>query len=31
MPSTNKSLLETFANPHPDRDYEIEHIAPEFT
>ena len=24
-------LLETFANPHPHRDYEIEHIAPEFT
>lgn len=25
------ALLETFANPHPQRDYEIEHIAPEFT
>ena len=24
-------LLETFVNPHPARDYEIEHIAPEFT
>ena len=24
-------LLETFANPHPNRDFEIEHIAPEFT
>ncbi len=24
-------LLETFDNPHPKRDYEIEHIAPEFT
>ncbi len=24
-------LLATFANPHPGRDYEIEHIAPEFT
>ncbi len=24
-------LLETFVNPHPKRDYEIEHIAPEFT
>ncbi len=23
--------LETFANPHPHRDYEIEHVAPEFT
>ena len=25
------ALLETFPNPHPDRDYEIEHVAPEFT
>jgi len=25
------SLLETFANPHPKRDYVIEHVAPEFT
>ncbi len=24
-------ILKTFANPHPHRDYEIEHIAPEFT
>ena len=24
-------LLETFPNPHPKRDYEIEHVAPEFT
>jgi 7-cyano-7-deazaguanine reductase len=24
-------ILETFANPHPGRNYEIEHIAPEFT
>jgi 7-cyano-7-deazaguanine reductase len=24
-------LLETFANPHPGRDYEIVHVAPEFT
>ncbi len=31
MPTKNKSLLETFDNPHPGRDYEIEHIAPEFT
>ena len=23
--------LETFANPHPDRDYVIRHVAPEFT
>ena len=25
------SLLETFPNPHPDRDYVIEHVAEEFT
>jgi 7-cyano-7-deazaguanine reductase len=24
-------LLETFPNPHPDRDYEIKITAPEFT
>ena len=23
--------LETFPNPHPNRDYEIRHVAPEFT
>jgi 7-cyano-7-deazaguanine reductase len=23
--------VETFANPAPDRDYEITHVAPEFT
>ncbi len=23
--------LETFPNPHPDRDYAIAHVAPEFT
>jgi 7-cyano-7-deazaguanine reductase len=23
--------LETFANPHPKRDYLIRHVAPEFT
>ena len=23
--------IETFANPAPDRDYEIVHVAPEFT
>ena len=26
-----KKLLETFDNPYPDRDYFIEHTAPEFT
>ena len=25
------NLLETFANPHPERDYEIRITAPEFT
>ena len=24
-------LLETFENPYPARDYEITHVAPEFT
>jgi len=24
-------LLETFPNPHPRRDYTIQHVAPEFT
>ena len=26
-----KSLLETFENPHPNRDYEIDINCPEFT
>jgi 7-cyano-7-deazaguanine reductase len=30
MPS-DASLLETFPNPHPKRDYQVQHIAPEFT
>lgn len=25
------SLLETFENKYPDRDYKVKHIAPEFT
>jgi len=25
------SLLETFTNPHPGRDYTIQHTCPEFT
>ena len=29
--SGNPALLETFPNPHPRRDYEIQHVAPEFT
>jgi 7-cyano-7-deazaguanine reductase len=27
----SRDLLETFPNPKPERDYSIEHIAPEFT
>lgn len=27
----SKNQLETFANPHPDREYLIEHEAAEFT
>ena len=26
-----KPPIETFANPHPKRDYLIRHVAPEFT
>ncbi|MEI8195720.1 MAG: preQ(1) synthase [Phycisphaerae bacterium] len=29
MPATPP--LDTFPNPHPNREYEIEHVAPEFT
>jgi 7-cyano-7-deazaguanine reductase len=28
---TPVDLLETFPNPHPQRDYTITHVAPEFT
>jgi len=31
MPSTPKRGLETFASPHPDRDYRIHMEIPEFT
>ena len=27
----DRKALETFANPHPNRDYEIEHTCEEFT
>lgn len=27
----SRDTLETFPNPKPDRDYVIEHVAPEFT
>jgi 7-cyano-7-deazaguanine reductase len=30
-PSDQAQLLETFPNPHPQRDYLITHVAPEFT
>lgn len=28
---SDRSILETFPNPNPERDYTIEHVAPEFT
>ena len=31
MEPKRRELLETFENPHPGRDYEIEHVAGEFT
>ena len=31
MSSQPSKTLETFANPHPERDYEIEFDCPEFT
>jgi 7-cyano-7-deazaguanine reductase len=31
MPDDFRRLLETFENPHPDRDYTIETVCPEFT
>ena len=31
MPDTFRSLLETFPNPCPQRDYEIRIVCPEFT
>ena len=30
-PLNDKSVLETFANPHPERDYEVRFECPEFT
>jgi 7-cyano-7-deazaguanine reductase len=29
--TTQRDILETFDNPHPQRDYVIHHVAPEFT
>ena len=31
MPQAPASILETFANPNPDRDYTVEVKIPEFT
>ena len=31
MPSAPARRLERVPNPHPDRDYEVDHVAPEFT
>jgi len=31
MSQIDPNILETFENPHPQRDYEIETICPEFT
>jgi len=31
MPSQPSKQLDTFPNPHPNRDYEIEHVCPEYT
>lgn len=28
---SDQSILETFENPNPERDYRIEHTFPEFT
>jgi len=31
FPVPGSTTIETFENPHPDRDYLIRHVAPEFT
>jgi 7-cyano-7-deazaguanine reductase len=31
MPTAPSRALERVPNPHPDRDYEVEHVLPEFT
>ena len=31
MATEPQNIIETFANPSPDRDYQIETICPEFT
>jgi len=31
LPTPHQTTLEVFPNPHPGREYEIEHVCPEFT
>ena len=31
MSGPSRDILDTFENPHPDRDYVIESVCPEFT
>jgi 7-cyano-7-deazaguanine reductase len=31
LPTPHQQTLEVFPNPHPKREYEIEHTCPEFT
>jgi 7-cyano-7-deazaguanine reductase len=31
VPTAHQQTLEVFPNPHPNREYEIEHVCPEFT
>ena len=31
MPTRPSKLLETFPNPHPDREYVVQHTCPEYT
>jgi 7-cyano-7-deazaguanine reductase len=31
LPSAHQKTLEVFPNPHPRREYEVEHVCPEFT
>lgn len=31
MPTRPSKHLDTFSNPHPERDYEVEFTCPEFT
>jgi 7-cyano-7-deazaguanine reductase len=31
LPTQPSKQLDSFPNPHPGRDYEIEHVCPEYT